>query len=54
LKKPNIREDTIRETCLVAGFLLLEVGIWIIYQPAAFIMGGLLLMWLGIPERREK
>ncbi|WP_256846922.1 hypothetical protein [Paenibacillus sp. Pae108] len=52
LKVPKISEETIRETCLVAGFFMLEIGLWMIYTPAAFLIGGVILMWLGLPPRR--
>lgn len=49
--KLKIKEETIKETCLLAGFLMLETGIWLIYPPAAFIVGGILLLWLGMPGK---
>lgn len=51
MKNGKKSEETVREACLVAGFLSLETGIWFIYPPAAGIIGGLLLMWLGLPPK---
>lgn len=49
--KPKLTEDHIREACLLAGFCSLTYGIWLIYPPAAWVVGGLILVWLGIPPR---
>ncbi|MGG1651383.1 hypothetical protein [Paenibacillus sp. NRS-1780] len=54
MKKLKIKEDTIREVLLSAGFLTFCTGIWLIYPPASLIIGGLLLMWLGFPSKRQK
>jgi len=52
LKKIDI-VSTVRELLLVAGFLLLGYGVWLIYQPASYIVCGALLMWVGLPPRRK-
>ena len=52
LKKIDIT-STVRELILVAGFLLLGYGIWIVYQPASYTVCGALLMWVGLPPRRK-
>ncbi|GEA17509.1 hypothetical protein [Moorella sp. E306M] len=52
--KLKITDDHIREACLLAGFCLLTYGIWQIYQPAAWIVGGLILVWLGMPPKPPK
>lgn len=54
MKKLKISEDAIREIILIAGFFLFGFGLWLIYQPAAFIVCGALLMWVGLPPRRRK
>lgn len=52
MKKKFSIDTFIRETCLVAGFLLLGYGIWLVYPPAAFVICGGLLLWLGLPPRK--
>ncbi len=47
-------EDRIRETCLVAGFLMFSAGLWLIYPPAMLIISGAILMWVGLPPRSER
>lgn len=47
-------EDIISESALIAGFLLFVIGLWLIYKPAAFIAGGIILMAFGFPARRSK
>jgi hypothetical protein len=49
--KLRLKEEHIREACLVAGLLILVRGVWLIYPPAAWIVGGLILIWLSIPPR---
>ncbi len=53
MKRPAFRitEDTLREACLLAGFLMVGRGLWLIYQPAAWIGCGAMLLWLGLPPR---
>ncbi len=55
LPRIKIRENAIREVfqelCLVAGFFIFGYGIWLVYQPAAFIVCGFMLMLLGFPAR---
>jgi hypothetical protein len=53
LKKLKPSDDAIRELILVAGFFMLGYGLWRIYQPAAYIVCGTLLLWLGLPPRRK-
>lgn len=50
----RLKEDHVREACLVAGFLMLVRGVWLIYPPAVWIIGGLILIWLGIPPQMPK
>lgn len=49
--------DLVIDAAIVAGAGLITYGVWLIYQPAAFIVGGLFLLgggWLfasrGNPE----
>ncbi len=49
----KITIENLREVCLVAGFLLLGYGLWLIYQPACYMVCGILLLWLGLPPRRK-
>lgn len=51
--KIKIPDSFFAETCLMVGFLMLGYGIYLIYHPAAFIVCGALLMWLGLPPRRR-
>ncbi|MBW4083521.1 hypothetical protein [Paenibacillus sp. S150] len=53
MKKPKIREDTVREACLIAGFLSCCAGIWMVFPPAALIIGGALLIWIGQPAKKQ-
>jgi len=46
------KEEPIREICLVVGFFSLIAGLWLIYPPAMFIIGGFILMWIGLPPRK--
>lgn len=50
----QLKEEYIREACLVAGFFMLVRGIWLIYPPAAWIVGGLILIWFGTPPEMLK
>jgi hypothetical protein len=56
LKLPKIRlpslkksAETIQELAILAGFLMLLKGLWEIYHPLMWIIGGL---WLMIPGKR--
>jgi hypothetical protein len=53
IKKIKIPDAFFSEACLVAGFLMLGYGIYLIFQPAAFIICGSLLLLLGLPPRRK-
>lgn len=46
--------ETVREACLVAGFLLMGYGLWLVFPPAAFIICGALLIWVGLPPRQRQ
>ena len=61
LKMPKVRlpsrekiSDFISELAIVAGFLMLGYGIYLIYPPAMFIICGACLMWFGFPKGRAK
>jgi hypothetical protein len=43
--------DTIRELCLILGFVAFNYGVWLIYEPAMFIISGLVIIYLGLPPR---
>lgn len=51
MKLPSI--DALREAVLVAGFLMLGRGLWLVYPPAMWLVCGSLLMWLGLPRGRR-
>ena len=42
-------KDFLRELMLIIGFAAFITGIALIYVPAAFISGGVLLLWLCAP-----
>lgn len=55
MKLPKIRlpslklnDEAIRELALAAGFLMVLRGLWLIYPPAMWIIGGVYLM---LPSR---
>ncbi|WP_169744518.1 hypothetical protein [Paenibacillus stellifer] len=52
--KDGKAEETLRELLLVAGFGALVTGLWMIHPPAALIIGGGLLIWVGLPKRRDE
>jgi hypothetical protein len=61
LKFPNIRwpsreqiQDNFKELALIAGFFVLARGLYLIYPAAAWIVSGLVLLWLGWPDRQVK
>jgi hypothetical protein len=35
------------------GFSLVCYGLYSIYEPAAFIVGGAFLCWLSIPKKKD-
>jgi hypothetical protein len=52
LKNIKLSPEFIKETCLVAGFLMLLRGLWLIWPPAMWIIGGVCLMWFGLPGKQ--
>jgi quinol-cytochrome oxidoreductase complex cytochrome b subunit len=58
-KDPKKTYDILSELAMIAGFLLFVFGIYLIYPPAACVIGGAGLFALGFPaskftERRRK
>ena len=58
-KKPFKIYDIASELAMAAGFLLFVFGVYLIYPPAACILGGFGLFMLGFPtakliKRRQK
>lgn len=39
---------TLRDLAVLAGIGLVTYGAWLIYQPAGFILGGVLMAALGV------
>ncbi|WP_164848743.1 hypothetical protein [Paenibacillus sp. DCT19] len=54
MKKPKwkVTLDHIREFLLVCGFIMAAYGIWMIYPPAMYIICGIVLMWVGMPNQK--
>jgi hypothetical protein len=46
--------DALREACLLAGFVVFVRGAWLVWPPAAWLIAGLILIWLGIPPKRRE
>ncbi|WEG14146.1 hypothetical protein PU629_07215 [Pullulanibacillus sp. KACC 23026] len=53
-RRISISPETVREICLVIGFILLIYGIYQIYKPASFIVGGILILWIGLPPKAPR
>ncbi|ADU30988.1 hypothetical protein [Evansella cellulosilytica] len=47
-------KDIIQDALLIIGFLLLCYGLWLIYPPIMFIIGGILLLKAGLPPVERK
>ncbi len=45
----KIKHEAVQELALLAGFCMFLKGLWDIYQPLMWIVGGL---WLMFPGRR--
>lgn len=39
-----------RDVMVFSGILLIAIGVYMIYSPAAFIVAGAMLFWLGRPR----
>jgi hypothetical protein len=50
----NNPNNIISDIFMVLGFLLFCAGVWMIFMPAAFIIGGAGLFFFGFPARRRK
>ena len=50
-KKKSTFVSTMREILMLLGYLSLEYGLFIVYEPSAFIIGGILLMYVGYPKQ---
>ena len=50
IRLPSIKHETIQELAILAGFLMLLNGLYDIYPPAMWIIGGI---WLMLPARKE-
>ncbi len=48
-RMPRLQRESLREALLLAGFFAFCYGIWQIYPPAAFIAGGIILMYFAAP-----
>lgn len=46
----KIKSETLQELALLAGFLMVLRGLWLIYPPAMWIIGGIYLM---LPAQRR-
>jgi hypothetical protein len=33
------------------GVIVIAIGLWDVYRPAAFVVAGLVLVWCGLPPR---
>ncbi len=47
----RLKLETVREISLFIGFVSVIYGLWMIYRPLPFIIGGLMLMWVGLPPK---
>lgn len=49
--KAKITPENVKETCLLVGFFMVLRGLWLIYPPAMWILGGAGLIWFGLPGK---
>ena len=42
--------ETIKEILVLLGFVMLGIGLYMIYTPSMFIACGLILMYIGWPK----
>jgi hypothetical protein len=58
VKIPRISSEKLHdyasEAAMTGGFLMLLKGLYMIYPPTMWIIGGILLILLGFPARRIK
>lgn len=53
-KKVRLPTKNFPDFCIVLGFIALNYGVFQIYKPAAFIVGGILLMIFGNPPKGRR
>jgi hypothetical protein len=46
--------EYVRDACLLAGFLMVGYGLWRIYHPAAWVICGAMVLWVGLPPRKRR
>jgi hypothetical protein len=46
-------KELARDLIILAGFCAFTYGIWLIFEPAAYIIGGAVAVWLAIPIRKK-
>jgi hypothetical protein len=39
------------ELLLVIGLLLIARGLWLAWEPAAYLVPGLVILWIALPSR---
>lgn len=44
-------EHTTGGLLLAGGFLMVARGLWLVYPPAMYIVGGAILIWWGLPRK---
>lgn len=49
----NIAREILREILLILGFLSLVYGVGLIHVPVAFILGGVVLVYLTMPSAKK-
>jgi len=42
--------ETIKEILLLLGFIMLGIGLYMVYIPAMFVVCGIILMYIGWPK----
>jgi len=54
IKPPKIKitDKQIRLTGVITGFFMAFRGLWLIYEPLAWLICGFFLMWVFWPGRR--
>jgi hypothetical protein len=49
-----MKNFSVSDAALLAGFAGLTYGLWLAWRPAAFIVGGILLIAFGIVNERGR
>ncbi|AYB41043.1 hypothetical protein [Brevibacillus laterosporus] len=52
-KRPKITVENVREACLLVGFFSFGYGLWQVYPPSMWIICGLMVLFVGLPARKE-